>query len=341
MKWISLRYHNRPSVIATIFDIAIGFTTSLFLAIRYRIDIVHARSYVPSVIALMVKAVTGARFIFDMRGFWADERADGGVWGHQSLIYRIVKWLERRFLLGADVVVSLTHAAVAAMRQFPFLKGSEFRCEVITTCTDLDAFRPIGRSTNESSIQRPFRLCYLGSVSSRYLFEQVLESFIVLRGIQQDAVLVVINRGSHAHIKQQLRLVGIPESAVEIKSMEYENVALELSDVDAGIFFYKPAFCALATAPTKLGEFLACGVPCLGNAGVGDVQEILESERVGVIQNDFTHDSRLKAMQELIALTTDPDTKARCLGTARRQFSIDRGVESYDRIYRSLTLYGA
>ena len=34
----------------------------------------------PALIALGVKRVTGARFLFDMRGLWADERVDGGLW---------------------------------------------------------------------------------------------------------------------------------------------------------------------------------------------------------------------------------------------------------------------
>ena len=30
--------------------------------------------------ALPAKRMTGAKLLFDMRGFWADERVDGGLW---------------------------------------------------------------------------------------------------------------------------------------------------------------------------------------------------------------------------------------------------------------------
>lgn len=69
--WVPLRYHKRPSAVATAYDIAMGFCVSAFLVLRHRIQVVHARSYVPSVMALALKKLTGIKFLFDMRGFWA------------------------------------------------------------------------------------------------------------------------------------------------------------------------------------------------------------------------------------------------------------------------------
>ena len=80
--------------------------------LRHHLRIVHARSYVAAVMALALKRLTGAKFVFDMRGFWADERIDGGLWPRDGRMYRVAKWFERRFLLNADHVVSLTHTDV-------------------------------------------------------------------------------------------------------------------------------------------------------------------------------------------------------------------------------------
>ena len=75
--WHPLRYHKRPSALATAWDIFIGIVVGAWLIGRYKLSIVHARSYVPSVIALALKRLTKVKYIFDMRGFWADERVDG------------------------------------------------------------------------------------------------------------------------------------------------------------------------------------------------------------------------------------------------------------------------
>jgi len=78
--WHPLRYHKKPTAFATLWDIACGLALGLWLVCRYQITIVHARSYVASVMALALKYITKVKYIFDMRGFWADERVDGGLW---------------------------------------------------------------------------------------------------------------------------------------------------------------------------------------------------------------------------------------------------------------------
>lgn len=77
--WHPRRYHKRPSAIATAWDICVGTISALWLVLWHRIRIVHARSYVAAVMAWLVTRVTPAKFLFDMRGFWADERVDGGL----------------------------------------------------------------------------------------------------------------------------------------------------------------------------------------------------------------------------------------------------------------------
>ena len=77
--WTPLAYHKSPSAPATAYDIAAGTLVALQIALRLKVKIVHARSYVPALIALALKRIAGVRFLFDMRGLWADERVDGGL----------------------------------------------------------------------------------------------------------------------------------------------------------------------------------------------------------------------------------------------------------------------
>ena len=120
--WTPLAYHKSPSAPATAYDIAVGTLVALRLVLRLKVKIVHARSYVPALVALAVKRVAGVKFLFDMRGFWADERVDGGLWPKNGRLYRIAKDLERRFLEAADHVVTLTMRAPAKSRGFHISK---------------------------------------------------------------------------------------------------------------------------------------------------------------------------------------------------------------------------
>ena len=174
--WHPLRYHKRPTAVATTWDIANGTRLGLWLVLRHRLRIVHARSYVSSVMALAIKRITGIKYLFDMRGFWADERVDGNLWPRTGRMYRVSKGFERRFLLGADHVVSLTHAAVTEMQRFTYLQGHMPPVTVIPTCADLARFKPMLRRPKSAGLV----LGYVGTAGTWYLFDEVVACFAEL-----------------------------------------------------------------------------------------------------------------------------------------------------------------
>jgi glycosyltransferase involved in cell wall biosynthesis len=286
--------------------------------------------------ALVLKKMFRLRYIFDMRGFWADERVDGNLWPRGGRLYRVAKWFERRFLLNADCVVSLTEAAVDEMRQFPYLQTLHPRFEVITTCADLDLFKPDDRQPTGESGGRDFTLGYVGSVGVWYLFDETLRCFQLLRERIPTARFHVVNRGGHEYIRARMVALGIDPNSVSIESADHVGVAAAMRQMDAGIFIIKPVFSKIASAPTKLGEFLGCGVPCLGNTGVGDMARILEGERVGVALDRFDEAAMREAIDRLLELARIPGIRGRCRDVGQRHFSLESGVAAYDRLYRDL-----
>lgn len=336
IRWRPLTYHKHPTSFATAYDLFLGFLLCSYLALRHRIQIVHARSYVSSVLALLLKRLFGTLFIFDMRGFWADERVDGGIWQKDSFFYRTAKRFERRFLMGADVIISLTFSGRSHILRFPYLSSRMPRIEVIPTCTNLEIFRPINFSRGLGRPDRPFTLGSVGTVGTWNLFDTLLECFKILREIDPHARLLIVNRAECNHIRERMKICGVPADWAEIKSVDHSDVPREIARMDAGIILRKPAISQVASAPTRLGEFLACGVPCLGNAGVGDMEQTLEGEGVGVVLKNFERGELEGAIRRLLLLARDPVIADRCVEVARRYFSLEQGVQKYDRIYQDL-----
>ena len=330
--WHPLRYHKRPTAIATAWDIASGIRLGLWLVLRHHLRIVHARSYVPSVMALGIKRITGIRYVFDMRGFWADERVDGNLWPRASRMYRVSKGFERRFLLAADHVVSLTHTAVTEMQRFSYLKGRMPPVTVIPTCADLTRFKPLPQTPECTG----FVLGYVGSAGTWYLFDEVVACFAELLRLRPNARFLIVNRGEHAYICERLAAAGVPAESVELTTATHAEVPQMIARMDAGIFFIRQVFSKQASAPTKLAELLGCGVPCLGNAGVGDMAEVLEGERVGVALQAFDKASLAAGLDRLLVLVDDPSTTARCVAAAHKHFSLDEGVKRYAAMYQKL-----
>jgi glycosyltransferase involved in cell wall biosynthesis len=334
IKWYPLTYHKTPTALATLFDILHSIVLSFWLVLRFNIKIIHARSYVPSLSALLLKKILGVNYIFDMRGFWPDERVDGGIWNYDSYLYKISKGFEKYFLLNADVVISLTENAVQEMRKFSYLKKEKIFFKVIPTCADLDLFN-IKSKTNKQTNKQTIILGWVGSVGVWYLFDEALNYFKLILDIYPHSKLHVLNRGDVNYIFECIDRSGINPDSIVIESRDHKGVVDAMQLMDAGIFFIKPLFSKKASMPTKLGEFLGCGTPCVCNSGVGDMDEILDNENVGIVLNGFDAKERLDSISKLFELINDQNVKKRCRGVALKYFSLDKGVESYRKIYNN------
>lgn len=331
IRWVPLRYHKTPSLPATLYDLGKGFYAAARLVRRQDIEAVHARGHIPAVLALYLKRTLGTRFLFDMRGFWADAWAEGGRGSTSSPVYRVLKRLERAFLAEADQIVCLTETAREVLPEMHGVDGELAPISVIPTCVNHDLFHP-----TDAPPDGPLTVAYVGSVGTVYRFDAVLDCFCVLREQRPEARLLVINKGQHDHIREAASERGIPSETIEVLERPHRDVPAELERAHAGIFFYKPTFSRKATSPTKLAELLACGLPCISHEAVGDVGRVLTENEAGVAISEFSTEAYEQAVDELLTLLADEGTRQRCRKTATSEFSLSSGVKAYDRIYREL-----
>jgi glycosyltransferase involved in cell wall biosynthesis len=316
--WHPLDYHRTPPVAGTALDVRRG--KRLIRKLAARIDgplILHARSYVPALMALRAGLGKRVRFLFDIRGFWADERIEGGIWRRRGVLYRLAKRYERRFFAEADAVITLTHASVGQIRDW--MGENEAPVEVIPTCVEIDRFRgskPAGRAT---------KAVWAGTVGGWYDFPTG-----VALARQLALPLTVLTR----QVEEARRsLDGLP---ADVRSVAADRVPDELGPGDVGLCTVRPSFSKLASAPTRVAEYLAAGMPLAVRAGVGDLDELVAREGVGVSLAATDSNSIEAAAEALRSIVADPATPSRCREVARRRFSLDVGVDSLLRLYRQL-----
>jgi glycosyltransferase involved in cell wall biosynthesis len=319
IEWIPLRYHRRPPVLSTLLDVIAGRRALIRASRPVRPAIVHVRSYVPALIALTAARATRAKLLFDIRGFWADERVEGGLWPPGGVLYRIAKRCERRFFASADAVVTLTHASVPQIRAWTAPRSLPI--EVIPTCVDLDRF--------EGRPERPGgpHAVWSGSIGTWYRFDLVPGLARVL-GIP----LTVITRQVEAAREV---LDGYP---AEVRSVAPENVPDQLYAGDVGLCLIASTFSKVASAPTRFAEYLAAGIPVIVTPGVGDLTEIVQSRGVGVVLAGEDPASLEAAAVEIRKLASDRDAGLRCRALAREMFDVEQGSARYAEIYKHLLI---
>ncbi len=117
-------------------------------------------------IALLANRRSRSKFLFDIRGFWVDERVEGGIWPRDGWLYRVGKRCERRLFASADAVVTLTHASVPQVREW--VSGPETGVYVIPTCADVERYGATERSSEQ-------RVIWCGSIGTFYRFDLGVE----------------------------------------------------------------------------------------------------------------------------------------------------------------------
>lgn len=335
IEWVHLDYHK--SLLGTYVDIIKGLLISTYICFKKKVNIIHSRSYLPSLIAYLLKKTIHTKFIFDMRGLWADEKVDSGVWDKTGFLYKIVKSLEKVFLLNADKTISLTESGKKEILSFDYLRNKDINLSVIRTCTDLDLFKTnVLSEKKDEFFKNKFVLGYVGSVSLWYDFPKAILFFKYLLEIKENSVFYIINKGEHAEIKEMLNNHSLSEDSYIIESKTHSNVPLAMQRMDAGIFFLEPYYSKVASAPTKLGEFLAMGLPCVTNKNIGDVDLILEGTPGGLVLNNFDTKTLEDSVKKLIKLTENEHIADSCRKIAKTYFSLKEGTTIYSKLYKDL-----
>jgi glycosyltransferase involved in cell wall biosynthesis len=333
--WHGLRYHKRPSLPATIFDTLTGAALGSWLVARHRLDAIHARSHVPLAMGLLVRALTRRRLIFDIRGLLAEEYVDAGRWVRSGAPYRITDRIQRAGLRRADGFVVLTER----VRRVLFGEEPRARVHVIPCCADFDRLAP-GESIDVRDRlglgDRPVMI-YVGKLTGVYMDEEMADFFAVAVRQRPDLVFLVLTQSRADSIVAELRRAGLPEDAHRITAAPATEVGAYLAASDFAICFCHPKPSLIASSPTKIGEYLAAGLPVVSGPDVGDTDTILRNERAGAVVDAFTASEYERAAADILAMAGDGKARERCREVARRVFSLrDVGIARYDALYREI-----
>ena len=332
--WHHRRYHKRPSLPATIYDAACGVLAGLKIIRRYRLNTVHARSHVPATMGLVLKKLTGCRLIFDIRGLMAEEYVDIGNWRPDSLPFRITKAMERRCIENSDGIVVLTERV---KRQL-FGEEMDKVVQVIPCCADLTQIekqadqRAVMRS--QLGLEDKTVMLYAGKFGGWYMQREMVEFFAAARGIIPGLHFLVLTQSDQQLIKDEFARCGIPKQEYSVMRVEPERIGAYLAAADFSLSFIEACPSKVASSPTKIGEYLAAGLPVVCNPGIGDVDAIIVDNKVGVLVNEFNTSAYQEALCQIPALLADAEMPYRARQAARSNASLQEiGIPRYHQLY--------
>lgn len=345
--WHPLSYTKKPPVISTMRDLSRMKKTAFAIAEKHDIKIVHCRSYIGGLAGLALKRAKGTKFIFDMRGFYADERVDGKLWDLTNPVYKAVfnffKQKEKEMLSEADAVVSLTENGKGIIDSWQ-IKKNPLPISVIPCCADLEHFnRQVVHEETREKLSKKLDLgnahpliSYLGAIGTWYMLDEMLDFFKVLLEKYPNAIFLFITHEHAENILKKAKEKCIAENHLRILSARRNEVPAALSLSDVSIFFIKPTFSKKASSPTKQGEIMGMGIPIICNSGVGDTDLVIEKYGAGIVIDLAKPKALQHAVEQIENLKNiNPEN---IIKGAQEFYSLKSGIEKYATIYRRLEL---
>ncbi|NUR45982.1 MAG: glycosyltransferase [Sphingomonas sp.] len=339
--WQPVAYHKSPPLLSGLLDVAVLKRRAVGLHRKKHFDLVHCRSYMAAIAGDRLKSRYGVPFLFDMRGFWADERVERGIWPAGNPLFRAAyayfKRLETRFFRDADAIVSLTDSAKREVGAWPDERRPTAPITVIPCCVDLKLFaakkaRAASRKRLGIDANAPVML-YVGSIGGAYLMTEMLQLFRVYRDRRPGARFLFVSGHAREDIERLAAQHGVEASELIVVAARRDQVPALIAAADVGVSFILATYSAKASCPTKFGEMLAMGIPVIANSGVGDIAEILRKTRAGAVVDQYDEESLTTAIAQAEVAAEDP---AAIRKAAVRYFALEGGVERYDAIYRAI-----
>lgn len=344
IKWNPCMYTSSPPVLSTLKDVRVMHKLAEQIALREGIHAIHCRSYISALAGMRLKKKRGLKFIFDMRGFWADERVDGNIWDLKNplfnWIYRFFKKKEKEFLLSADAVISLTQNAADEIHSW---KGMEkVPITVIPCCTELSHFSPLRFTELEKQQKRKELnipegakiLTYLGSLGTWYMLPEMLLLYKEILVKHPSMYFLFITADSPEMVFSEAHKISLKSNQIRVIEASRAEVPLLASLSDVSVFFIRQAFSKKASSPTKMGELMALGIPLICNTGVGDVDKILNQSANGLLISSFQKESYVEVANQMEQLMhSNPQ---RSIEGAQEWYSLETGVNRYNAVYQQL-----
>lgn len=335
VRWIPLQYHKRPKVPATGFDFLQGCVRSVFSRLGARPDIVHSRTFVGGLMGLAITSILRSKLIYHNEGFYPDEQVDAGVWKANSTAHRVAKNLERRMYSKADAIIAMSHRGKRVIEEIPAVLRKETPVIVVPSCVDLTHFQP--RQPKSRAGRETVRFVYSGSIGGRYNLDQAGRFVAAASSEIGNAHLRVLTRQDPAHVASMLGRGGLSGDSWSTEAVPYSAMPAMLADQDAGLMFLSQGLSEHGCSPTKIGEYWAMGLPVVTTPNVSDTDEIIRTERVGVVVRENSDEAFRSAARELKSLLEDEELPARCRRAAERHYALAQACDRQFRLYGELS----
>ncbi len=330
--WYPLNYHTGElSLLKKLYD----FINALLLVGKIRISkntkAIFAFTNISASFGIIFSKIFSMKMIvysYEPHSFFM---AELDLWSKKSLKYKLLSSIEKFAGINGDYILTGTKYMVKELK----LWGAKGK--VIRAPTSVDEFDFTFREKGRKRIRARFKLfnrdvlIYIGKLGDLYFKDEVAELCKSLFDLRKNFFFLIVTSNNLDEINSLFQSAGLDSENYFITgNLAYDELKDYLSSADIGLSAVPPTPSQKYRSPTKVGEYLLCGLPYITCKGISEDDLYAEKYNVGVVLENFNKDNVRESMKKVNSLLEEEknDIRKRC-----RKVGLDyRAKSNVDKI---------
>ncbi|MEW6685309.1 MAG: glycosyltransferase [Candidatus Edwardsbacteria bacterium] len=306
-----------------------------YYVLKYKIDLIHVRSYPACLLAFFVKRLLKIPYIFDLRGMYPEEGINSGVFTLNSFSYRLWKAIEGRLLKESSISIAVSEPFAEYVRELIPQAGV---C-VVPCCVDTRIFHFEPEKKKEVrhkfGLEEYFVLLHSGSFGTPGDRGLAAQYFLRFKKMKENAHLVILS-GTPAFrkkIETAIEKEGVKKDEYTLINPSAEEIPSLLLLGDAGLILERKMPNTKVCLSIKLGEYLSCGLPVICTPYVEGAARLVEKYNCGLIidpDKETTYEKEQRFLEDYQQLRENG------FKLVKEYLSLEKCVEKWCKIYEEV-----
>jgi len=256
-----------------------------------------------------------------------------GIWRKGSIKHRISRWIELYAGKRADFVMASTKYVVDLLTNLK-AKGQVVRAPISVDEKDF-FFKSKGREKIREiyGLKNQHVVLYLGKFGYLYYNEEIAKLCKTLFDNIDNSFFLIVTSNDQETIRRMFQRNGLPEGSFFVTgNLSYEEVKDYISAADIGLSAVSPTPSQKFRSPTKVAEYLLCGLPYITCEGVSEDDIFAIKHNVGAVVKSFDKNHIIESIFQIQNLLNEEKVsiRERC-----RNVGISyRGKSNIDQLFQ-------
>lgn len=315
--------HNTMNII--LLPLLIVWSLPRIIRVIYinKVDIIHCRSYLSSLLGVLAKLVTKKQVIFDMRGLFIYEGVITGIFNKDTLNYKVWLWIEEKIFQLTDQIVILSDTFKEYIPK-EYLK----KTRLVYANVDEEYF-------TDQIVEKQSEIVsfiYTGSLGHWHELNAIFKIYSEFRKFYSKSKLVILSVVDTNEFQAGLTKYNIPIQEVDVFTCKPSEVKKHLFSSHFGILplnlrdlSFEEEWVAKTMISSKGEEYMAAGLQVIFHNSIGGMKYIHDQSHPIGIEYPLKNTVKLNEIELF-----NKDNK----NYAEKNFNLLRNVEKYSEIYK-------